>query len=185
MFKDQITALIHQKTAAVTPEPVAAGSNLPTLTLISVPEGVDVQIDGRLMGQTPYTYEPSKAGTVRVRLVMDREGLETQFDVPIHDGEPAIRRPPVVFSTGLLQLKFDRPNLDGDVFLGQVNIGHVPGPQLRLGEGKHDLMVKNAAAGLNLKVPVTVIKNRVNYSTIYTKAKPAEDPDDDGSGSAP
>ena len=66
------------------------------------------------------------------------------------------------------------------MFLGKSNIGHVPGPQLVLGEGQHDLVVKNAALGLNAKVKVTVIKNRTHSETIVTRKAPASD---DGDGS--
>jgi hypothetical protein len=177
-FKDQLIGLSHQ--AAAAPVAAAATSSLPTVTFITQPEGMDVVVDNHLMGQTPYTFAPTQAGTIRVRLVKESAGLERQIDIPIRDGTPPITRSEE-FATGRLALTFDRAGMEGDVYLGKTKLGHAPGPQMILGEGQHDLVVKNEAAGLNKTIKVTIQKSRLKTEMVITRAKAAAPDDSDGS----
>jgi hypothetical protein len=135
----------------------ASGGALLTVTTNQL---VDVTVNGELVGQTPVSAYPVKSGPVRIVLSNDAMGLKYQVDKVAEEGKPfSINHD---FAVGNVRISLE-PNQEADVFLGKARLGKVPGPALVMGEGEHELTLKNESLNQETKLKVTIQKEKTVF----------------------
>jgi hypothetical protein len=164
--------------AAVTPD---KDDNTPrayaSIVFESDPKGATVSVDGRELGQTPYTWEKAVVGRdYRVRLRLNGyDDSSFSAEAPDQAGESRIftrklsvkssatpggaTTPTPAAVPGKVSVSLAASNRWGDVYIDGKKVGTTPLFNYSLPAGPHKIEVKNAEIGLDKSETVTIVGN--------------------------
>lgn len=139
-----------------TEKPPVVGA--PSVRFTSTPGGVDVFIDGRLAGRTPFTWKEGEAGgrvSVEYRLA-GYDGAKGTVSLPAAGGTASFDRTLQERAKGDGKLNVNVSGGWADIYVNDKKIGQTPKFGIVLAAGTYTVRVKNESTGLDQTRQLTI-----------------------------